>query len=61
MEQNLFNDYPDIVSITEMMTMLHIGKVLAYKLIAEKKIEARKVGRDYKIPKRNIIKFVLEG
>lgn len=57
----LFKDYPDIVSVSQLMEMLQIGQVLAYNLVKKGRIKARKVGREYKIPKVNVIAYVLEG
>lgn len=57
----LFKDYPDIVSVSQLMEMLQIGQVLAYNLVKNGKIKARKVGREYKIPKVNVIAYVLQG
>lgn len=54
----LFKDYPDILSVEQLMEMLHIGKVLAYKLITDKKIKAVKIGREYKIIKSSLIDYV---
>ena len=38
--------------------MLDIGITLAYRLVREKTIASLKVGREYKIPKRNIIAYL---
>lgn len=55
----LFRGYPDVVSVEELMEMLHIGKVLAYKLLNSGAINSIKVGRAYKIAKQNVIDYVL--
>ena len=57
----MFKEYPDIVSVSQLMEMLQIGQVLAYSLVKNGKIKARKVGREYKIPKVNVIAYVLKG
>jgi len=54
----MFRGYPDVVSVEQLMEMLHIGKVLAYKLITGGKIKAAKIGRAYKIAKPNVIEYV---
>ena len=62
-EKNLyfkFTDYPDIVNLTQMRKMLGgISNSLAYRMLREKKIKSKKVGREYKIPKVNVIKYVM--
>lgn len=57
----LFKDYPEIISVDQVIKLLQIGKVLAYKLIREKKIKAVKIGREYKIIKSSVIDLILSG
>ena len=57
----LFSDYPDILSVQQLMELLQIGKVLAYRLIEEKKVKAIKIGREYKVLKTSIIEFINNG
>ena len=54
----MFTAYPDIVNIIQLKEMLGIGINLAYKLVRGKTIPSLKVGREYKIPKRNIIYYL---
>lgn len=54
----MFTAYPDIVNIIQLKEMLGIGINLAYKLVRSKTIPSLKVGREYKIPKRNIIYYL---
>lgn len=56
--QELFTTYPDILSVSQLMELLQIGKVLAYKLIVNKKIKALKIGREYKIIKQSVIDYI---
>lgn len=56
----MFTDYPDIVNLTQMRKMLGgISNTLAYRILREKKIKSKKVGREYKIPKVNVIKYMM--
>ena len=56
----MFTDYPDIVNLTQMRKMLGgISNSLAYRMLREKKIKSKKVGREYKIPTDNVIKYVM--
>ena len=57
---NLFTNYPDVLSVAQLMEILHIGKVLAYKLIDSKKIKALKIGREHKIIKQSVIDYINE-
>lgn len=56
----MFTDYPDIVNLMQMRKMLGgISNTLAYRMLREKKINSKKVGREYKIPKVNVIKYMM--
>lgn len=57
----LFADYPDIVSVKQLQGMLGISRHLAYDLLAEEQIRGIKIGNAYKIPKINVIRYVLEN
>ena len=55
----MFTDYPDIVNLVQMRKMLSgISNSLAYRMLREKKIKSKKVGREYKIPKVNVINYI---
>ena len=54
----MFTSCPDLVDITHLKEMLGIGITLAYRLVRNNTIQALKVGRQYKIPKRNIISYL---
>lgn len=54
----MFTSYPDLVNIIQLKDMLGIGINLAYKLVRDNTIQSIKVGREYKIPKRNIIFYL---
>ena len=54
----MFTSYPDLVTISQLKEMLGIGITLAYRLVRNKNIQALKVGRQYKIPKRNVIAYL---
>ena len=54
----MFTSYPDLVDVVQLKEMLNIGITLAYRLVREKNIPSLKVGREYKIPKRNVIAYL---
>ena len=54
----MFTEYPDLVDVIQLKQMLNIGINLAYRLVREKTIPSLKVGREYKIPKRNVIAYL---
>ncbi len=57
----MFKDYPDVVSVGQLKEMLQIGQVLAYKLVKEGEIKSRKDGREYKILKSTVIEYLSRG
>ena len=56
----MFIDYPDIVDLQQMRKMLGgISSTLAYRILKTNTIKSKKVGREYKIPKINVIKYMM--
>lgn len=57
----MFTNYPDVVNIEQMRSMLGgIGITLAYRLLKTKKIKSIKIGREYRIPKANVISYLIK-
>lgn len=54
----MFTAYKDVVTVHQLAEMLGIGITLAYKLVKQKTIQSIKVGREYKIPKSNVISYL---
>ncbi|MCL2213357.1 MAG: helix-turn-helix domain-containing protein [Oscillospiraceae bacterium] len=54
----MFENYADIITINDLMTMLNIGKSTAYSLLQNNKIHHVKIGRKYVIPKQSVVDFV---
>ena len=53
----LFANYPDIV----LQVMLGISRHAAYDLLTDGSIRGLKLGNAYKIPKINVIRYVVEN
>lgn len=56
--KKMFSSYPDVVSVSELMDMLHIGKDTAYKLLQSGEIKSIKIGKKYRIPKKFILEYL---
>lgn len=56
--ENIFTEYPDIVSRKELQNMLNIGNNTAFNLLNSGEIKSIKIGNVHKIPKINIIAFL---
>lgn len=59
-DNNMFKEYPDIVTTKEMMEMLHIGRNKAYELLDTeiKSFKNGATGRSHYIPKGCIIEYI---
>lgn len=57
----LFKDYPDVITILDLQTMLNVGRNVAYRLLQDKTIASIRVGKKYIIPKASVEKFITEG
>lgn len=55
----MFKEYPDCVNISQLQQMLGIKKTKSYELIRSGEIKSKKIGKDYKISKLNVIAYVL--
>ena len=54
----MFNSYPDVVSISDIQSMLNIGKSMVYKLLQENKIISVRAGKRIIIPKQSVINYL---
>lgn len=57
-QENIFTQYPNIVTTSQMQEMLGIGRNTALKLLSSGEIKSIKIGRNYKIPKVYIIEYL---
>ena len=55
----MFPDYPDILTVAQLQKMLGISRQLAYTLIGDGYIPGVKIGNAFKVPKVNVINYVL--
>lgn len=54
----LFQEYPDVVSVPQLCKMLGVCKGNAYQLLYSGKLRYFKVGHVYRIPKLCVIDFL---
>ena len=55
----MFRTYPDALSLKDLSKMFGVSTKQASKLIHEGKIDAVKIGREYRVAKVNAIRFLL--
>lgn len=56
----MFPEYPDVINVVQMCEMLGIGKKAAYHLLCTNQIGSFKEGKGYRIPKINVIRYLLK-
>ena len=56
----MFEDYPDIVTFEDVCKMLSLSRNTVYALLRKKKIKNKKIERVYRIPKKNVIEYIIE-
>ena len=56
--EKIFSNYPDVVSLPDLMKMLNIGRNTAYRLLQNGKLKSIKIGKQYRIPKQFIIEYL---
>lgn len=54
----MFYKYYDIVSVEDVMEMLHLGRVTVYNLLKSGRIHTLRVGKKYVISKKSVIDFL---
>ena len=58
MSKEIFAEYDEILSIEDVMEILHIGKNSVYSLLKSNEIRNIRVGKRYIVPKQSIINFI---
>ncbi len=58
MGRKFFKDYPDVLDVGQMSALLSISKKTSYKLLREGVVPSLRIGREYKIPKANLIRYL---
>ena len=58
MSKEIFAEYDEILSIEDVMEILHIGKNSVYSLLKSNEIRNIRVGKRYIVPKKSVINFI---
>jgi len=54
----MFENYPDVLTISDLQDALGIGRTMAYRLIRNEEIKHLKIGRKIKIPRQYLVDYV---
>ena len=57
----MYRNYPDVVGVKEVSTMLHLSTKKVYQLVKANEIERIPCGRHIKITKIAVINYVLQS
>ncbi|MBD5168952.1 MAG: excisionase family DNA-binding protein [Oscillibacter sp.] len=50
--------YPELLTVSELCEVLNIGYIAAYRLLNEQVIPAFRIGRNWKIPKDAVLCYI---
>jgi excisionase family DNA binding protein len=56
----MFHQYQDIMSVYDVSEALYIGKNRVYKLLENGDLKGFRIGKVWKIPKRNLEEYVMD-
>jgi excisionase family DNA binding protein len=54
-----FDEFPDLLNVTEMSRMLNVSVKTAYRLLKSREVKHIKIGREYRIPKIHLLDYLL--
>lgn len=54
----ILDSYADVLTVNDVMNILHIGRNKAYELLRSKTIPSIRIGKKYVIPKNLMIEFI---
>lgn len=56
----MLNNYEEILTVEDLIELLEIGRNTAYQLINTGQIKSIKLGRIHRIPRENVVKYILQ-
>jgi len=54
----VFKDYPDILDVKQVSELLSVSTKTVYRLLKSGTIDSLKIGREFRVPKVNIMRYV---
>lgn len=55
----MFSDYDEILTVTEVMELLYIGKNSVYALLNSGELQGFRIGKGWRIPKSALADFIV--
>ena len=57
-KKNILDNYSDVLTPVDLMSILHTGRILTYKMLRSGSIKSVRAGRRYLIPKKYLEEFL---
>jgi excisionase family DNA binding protein len=54
----VFKEYPDVLNVKQVSTLLGVSPKVVYRLLHDGSLGSLKIGREFRVPKVNVMKFV---
>jgi excisionase family DNA binding protein len=54
----VFREYPDVLDVKQVSVILGVSTKVVYRLLREDTLASLKVGREFRIPKVSLMKYV---
>jgi len=54
----VFKEYPDVLDVKQVSTLLGVSTKTVYRLLREGSLASLKIGREFRVPKVNVMKYV---
>jgi excisionase family DNA binding protein len=56
--RSVFKEYPDVLDVKQVSTLLGVSTKVVYRLLRNGSIVSLKIGREFRVPKVNVMKYV---
>jgi excisionase family DNA binding protein len=56
--RSVFKEYPDVLDVKQVSVLLGVSKKVVYRLLNSGTLVSLKIGREFRIPKVNLLKYV---
>jgi len=56
--RNVLKDYPDILDVSQVSTILGVSTKTVYRLLNEGSLASLKIGRAFKVPKLYVLQYI---
>ena len=56
--RSVFKEYPDVLDVKQVSDALGVSTKVVYKLLRDGSIVSLKIGREFRVPKVNVMRYV---